>query len=119
MKRFIYKSLFFLFPILAFLIGLEIYVRTDANSFKTIATYFENNKSEVEVLVLGSSHNQNGINPKYFTKKTANISYGAQDIKIDSALVFDNIKEMKNLKTIIFEMDYHRMDIENEPNFYR
>lgn len=119
MKNFSIKIALFLLPILLFFIGLELFVQNDKNSFKTIANYFKENKATAEILILGSSHNQNGFNPEYFDKKTVNISYGSQDIKVDSALFFNNIKEMKELKTVIFELDYHRMDLENVANFYR
>lgn len=119
MKKFITKLLFFLIPIILFFMGLELFVQNDQNSFKTIAKYFNKNKANAEVLILGSSHHQNGLNPEFFNQNTINISYGAQDIKSDSALFFHNIKAMKNLKTVIFELDYHRMDIENNNDFYR
>ncbi len=119
MKNFSIKIALFLLPILLFFIGLELFVQNDKNSFKTIANYFKENKATAEILILGSSHNQNGFNPKYFDKKTVNISYGSQDIKIDSVLFFNNIKEMNSVKKVIFELDYHRMDVENESNFYR
>jgi hypothetical protein len=119
MKKFITKLMFFLIPIILFFVGLELFVQNDQNSFKTIAKYFDKNKANAEVLILGSSHHQNGLNPEFFIQNTINISYGAQDIKSDSALFFHNIKAMKNLKTVIFELDYHRMDIEYNNDFYR
>lgn len=119
MRRFLIKILLFLSPVAVLLLGIEWYVRSEPSSFKTISGYFRENKTDIEVLVLGSSHNQNGINPRYMGKKTANIAYGGQDIRMDSALVFTNVKAMKNLKAIVFELDYHRMDTENAPNYYR
>ncbi len=119
MKQFLYKSLWFLLPVIVIFTAIEIYIRNTENSFITKARYFQKNKEQIEVLVLGSSHNQNGVNPEFFRSKTANLSYGSQDIQIDSALFFSNVKQMKNLKKVIFEMDYHRMDIQNEPTFYR
>ncbi|WP_297514481.1 hypothetical protein [Flavobacterium sp.] len=119
MKQFLVKSLWFLLPVLFFFTAVEIYIRNSENAFITKAKYFQKNIEKVEVLVLGSSHNQNGVNPKFFRSKTANLSYGSQDIQIDSALFFSNVKQMKNLKKVVFELDYHRLDIENEPAFYR
>ena len=119
MKQFLAKSLWFLLPVLLFFTAMEIYIRNSENSFITKAKYFQKNKEQVEVLVLGSSHNQNGVNPKFFRSKTTNLSYGSQDIQIDSALFFSNVKQMKNLKKVVFELDYHRLDIENKPDFYR
>lgn len=119
MKQFLIKSFWFLLPLLLIFTAIEIYIRNSQNAFITKAKYFHQNKDKIEVLVLGSSHSQNGINPKYFKNKTANLSYGSQDIQIDSALFFHYVKQMSRLKKVVFEIDYHRMDIQNEPSFYR
>ena len=105
MQKFIPKLLFFIFPLMVLIIGMEIYFRNAPNAFITKADYFKANKDKIEVLILGSSHNQNGLNSKFFTKKTANLSYGSQDIQIDSALFFSNVKQMKNLKKVIFDFN--------------
>lgn len=119
MKNFLQKFLLFLIPILLILIGLESYIRFSPNSFITIANYFKKNKEEIEVLILGSSHNQCALNPKFFKLKTVNLSYGSQDIQLDSALFFHNVKQMKNLKKVILELDYHSLDTQREKEYYR
>lgn len=119
MKKFLLKSSFFILPILVLIIGIELYFRNEPNAFIEKASYLKQNKDKIEVLILGSSHHQNGLNPIYFSKKTCNLANGSQDIKMDSALFFSNVKQMKHLKAVVFEMDYHRMDIENISDFYR
>ena len=119
MKKFLFKFILFCLPVLILLLGMELYFRNAPNSFITIANYFNANKQDVEVLILGSSHNQNGFNPKYCKANTLNLSYGQQDIQMDSALFFSNVKQMKHLKTVVFELDYHRMDIENGKDYFR
>lgn len=119
MKKFIQKTILFAFPILLILIGVEFYIRNSSNSFVTVANYFKKNKENTEVLILGSSHNQCAVNPKFFKLKTVNLSYGSQDIEINSALFFHNVKQMKNLKKVIFELDYHYLDTQREKDYYR
>lgn len=119
MKIFIQKLILFLLPILLILLGIEFYIRNSPNSFITISDYFKKNKENIEVLILGSSHNQCALNPKFFKMKTVNLSYGSQDIQIDSALFFHNVKQMKNLKKVIFELDYHSLDTQREEDYYR
>lgn len=119
MKKFNSKFLSFTLPILLLLLGLELYVRKSENSFKTKSDYLQNNLTSVENIVLGTSHSQNGINPIFFSSNTANISYGSQDIKTDSALLFRFAPQMPKLKTVFFEYDYHRLDINNGDDFYR
>jgi hypothetical protein len=119
MVKFLKKLVVFLIPILIVYGSIEYYIRNSPNSFITKAKYFKQNEAKIEVLILGTSHSQNGINPKYFKENACNLAYGSQDIQLDSALFFSNVKKMKSLKKVLFELDYHRMDIENEKDFYR
>ena len=119
MKKFLQKFLMFIIPILLILIGFELYFRNSQNSFITIANYFKKNKETIEVLILGPSHNQCALNPKFFKLKTVNLSYGSQDIQLDSALFFHNVKQMKNLKKVIFELDYHSLDTQRDKDYFR
>jgi hypothetical protein len=119
MKKFIQQTILFAFPILLILIGVEFYIRNSPNSFVTIANYFEKNKEKTEILILGSSHNQCALNPKFFKLKTVNLSYGSQDVELNSTLFFHNVKQMKNLKKVIFELDYHYLDTQREKDYYR
>jgi hypothetical protein len=119
MKNFLKGILFFFIPIFLIFGGIEFYVRNSPNAFITKSEYLKNNLDNISTLVLGTSHSQNGINPAFFKKETANISYGSQDIATDALLLMQYAPQMKNLKTVIFEYDYHRMDIDNDESFYR
>lgn len=111
--------IFFLLPIFILFIGIEMYFRHYKNAFAIKAGYLAKHKSDIEVLILGSSHHQNGLNPAFFSHKTCNLAYASQDIKIDSAMFFSNARDMKNLKAVVFELDYHRPDIENGADYFR
>lgn len=119
MRSFTIKLLLFITPILLLLLGVEYFVRHTENSFITKANYFNTHKENVEVLVLGTSHSQGGINPKFFKRSTCNLAYSSQNIQIDSALFFHTINDMKKLKKVIYELDYHRMDIKLDDNYYK
>lgn len=119
MKKLILKSLLFLIPFLSIGLIVEFYIRNLPNAFISKANYFRGNSSNIEVLFLGSSHSQNGINPLYIDKMSANISYGSQDVQTDSTLFFNNVNKMSKLKKVFFEIDYPRLDNENEKDFYR
>lgn len=106
-------------PIALLAFGLEMYFRNVENAFKLKADFQTKNSDKIETIVLGTSHSQNGINPNYFKKLTSNLSFGSQDIQLDSALFFKYVPQMKNLKNVVIELDYHRLDIENEPNYFR
>jgi hypothetical protein len=119
MKVFSLKFIIFFIPIVVLAVGLEIYFRNVENAFKIKADFHKQNIDKIETLVLGTSHSQNGINPKYFDNLTSNLSFGSQDIQLDSALLFHYVDKMKNLKNIIIELDYHRLDIENDKTYFR
>ena len=119
MKKFIYIIGKFLIPILLLFLVLELYLRNMESTIKRKATYHKENIGQLETLILGSSHSQNGINPKLLTSKASNLAFSSQDIKIDSALFFHYVKNMKKLKFLVFELDYHRMEIQRAPDYFR
>jgi hypothetical protein len=119
MNKFLLKLLLFVVPMVLLLGAIEWYIRNSNNSFIAKAKHFNKNKQNIEVLVLGTSHNQNGVNPKFFREKTSNLAYASQNIQIDSAVFFTNVKQMNNLKKVVFEMDYHRMDLDTDDKTYR
>jgi hypothetical protein len=119
MKVFSLKLILFILPLVVIAIGLELYFRNVENAFKLKTDFQIKNLNKIESLVLGTSHSQNGINPKYLDNLTSNLSFGSQDIQLDSALLFHYVDKMKNLKNIIIELDYHRLDIENDKNYFR
>jgi hypothetical protein len=119
MKKYSIKLLFFLLPVFILFIGAELYIRNSPNAFITKSEYLKQNKDKIETLFLGESYTQNGINPKYIKGNSCNLAYGSQDIQIDSALFFSNVKKMKSLKKVVFDLSYPRMDIENEKDYFR
>lgn len=119
MKNFLTKTLLFLIPILLFFVGVEYTLRSLPNAFIIKSDFFKNNLGNINTLILGTSHSQLAINPKYLKNKTANISYSTQDINTDATLFFHYIPKMKNLKTVVFEYSYHRLDLDNPPDYFR
>ena len=104
MKKLLFNILYFSLPIVFPILVIEIYLRNTKNAFITKAEYL-NLHSDIELLILGSSHNQNNINPRYLNIKASNLAYGMQDLQLDSALLINKIKTLKNLKFIIIELD--------------
>jgi len=71
------------------------------------------------MMVLGSSHNQNALNPEFLKLKTVNLANASQDIQIDSALFFKYAGEMKALKAVILELDYFTLEEKNDKENFR
>jgi len=119
MKKFLLRSLLFIFPFLLLLIAIELYVLYYPSTFNLKAHYLKNNIKEIQTMILGSSHNQNAFNPEFFHSKTVNLANAGQDIQLDSALFFTYIKQLKSVNLVIIEMDYHTMEEKNDSENFR
>lgn len=124
MKKFILNifkfSSVFILPVILFFIYAEIFLSSYPTIFKLKADYLNSNRSNIEILTLGSSHNKDAFNPEYITNyKMANIAFDGQDFKIDSALFSNFIKKMPNLKAVVFELSYHSLEHRNEEDYFR
>jgi len=119
MKSFLVKLLLFVLPFLIGFVALELFIRYSDNAFNLKAKYIKNNEPQIEMLVLGSSHNQNAINPQFIDLKTANIAYGGQDVYLDSALFFHFANRLKQLKVVVLELDYHSLEEFNGQDYFR
>ncbi len=89
------------------------------SAFGKKSEFIEKNKENIEVLVLGTSHSQNGINPQYFDSMGANMAFGGQDFKLDSLLLEKYIHELSRLKYVIFEVSYHSLEQRNKGKYKR
>jgi len=118
MKKFILKFLLFFLHLILLLSGIEAYVSLRANSFNLKARSIKNNK-DIEVLILGSSHLQNAVNPEFLDVKSCNLAYGKQDLLLNSELFFNYLKDLRNLKTVIIELDYHTLSSLNDSGYFR
>lgn len=115
MKRFIKYLMLFSIPVVIFIVAAELYCRTQT-IFVIKKQHFENNLSTINTLILGSSHFQNGLNPEFLKSNSCNLAYGGQPISIDYFLLNKYIDQMKNLKTVLFEVSPHRLYYEFDPS---
>lgn len=119
MKKFLLSFLKFVVPFLLLVVAIELYVLYYPSTFNRKANYLHANSGTAEMLVLGSSHNQNALNPEYLTLKTINLANASQDVQIDSALFFKYAPQMKSLKAVILELDYFTLEEKNDKENFR
>ncbi|MDB5203439.1 MAG: hypothetical protein JWQ27_2848 [Ferruginibacter sp.] len=119
MRRFLIKLCLFLLPVFLLLVGIECYILFYPSTFNTKPAYLRKNAGAIEALVLGSSHNQNAINPEFLHIPTANLANAGQDVQLDSALFFKTVATLPALKLLILEMDYHTMEEKNDAAYFR
>lgn len=76
------------------------------NDYSYKKTYLDKHSSEIEVLVLGSSHSFFGIDPIYFKKNTFNASHISQSLDFDNAILCKYKDRLNKLETIILPISY-------------
>ena len=121
MKRFIVRALCFILPVLAGLTLGEYFLRQVPNDYSFKKEWLDHNSSQVEVLVLGSSHTYYGVNPVYFSKKSFNAAYVSQSIPYDYFIFTKYVNQMKNLSYVILPISYFSLwgSLENDGEAYR
>jgi hypothetical protein len=119
MKKFIKKTILISLPIIFIGMFIKIFISYYPNTFNTKANYLNSNLENIEILFLGSSHTQNGVNPKFIDISSANIAYGSQDYQLNSAIYFKYISRLKKLKKLIIELDYHSLEQKNNADYFR
>ena len=107
MKKFVFRLLLIAIPLAIFFISMEYYCRTQTN-FGIKKKYLDSNSDQIELLILGSSHNQNAINPEFLNGKACNLAFGGQPISIDYYLLEKYIDKMPKLSTVVLEFSPHR-----------
>lgn len=118
MRRFVRNLTLFLIPLALLVAGVEAYLGSFPSGFQLKAQYLKNHKKDIEILALGSSHNQDAIDPAVFKKRNAaNISYGGQDLRLDYKLLEKYIGQLPNLKYVLVEFGYHSLDIMHEGDY--
>jgi hypothetical protein len=76
--------------------------------YKTLAR-FESRKEKVEILFLGDSQFEYGINADMFGLDTYNLSFGGINFIQSYFLLKHNIKYMPNLKIVVLPLDHHSL----------
>ncbi|RYY51203.1 MAG: hypothetical protein EOO06_01305 [Chitinophagaceae bacterium] len=119
MNQFLSSFLKFIFPFLLLIVGIEMYVIYYPSTFNVKAKYLHANAATTELLILGSSHNQNALNPEYLNLKAVNLANASQDLQIDAALFFKYVPRMQKLRLVILELDYFTLEEKNDKENFR
>jgi hypothetical protein len=84
----------------------ELLARTIPTTYSDKHAKLIDKKSQIEILVLGSSHSNYGINPQFFGRESFNISNNNQGFFQDYQVVMRYLPECKNLKMVIIPISY-------------
>jgi len=103
MKKFIVRTFVFVFPIIFLLASLEFFLRNNNSSYYALKRLaLDNEAASTEVLVLGSSSENSGINPEIFHLKGINLAFiGGTTVDLFHFLLKKNIRRFPSLKMVI------------------
>ena len=119
MRKFIAKTTYISIPIIVIAVIMEILLRNIPNDYSNKKKYLDDHSSQIETLILGSSHSLYGFNPEYFTSRTFNASYVSQTLNFDYD-IFHHY-QFESLKTIVLPISYFSLweNLRNGPESWR
>lgn len=106
MKTFIKRLLLFFLPILLFAVIVEYEMRRQPNSYRYKHRWMLENASQVDYLVLGSSHTYFGVKPNLLSEHGFSLANVSQTIPIDRDLLFHYSRYYDSLKNVIIPISY-------------
>jgi hypothetical protein len=121
MSKLIIKIVLVILPVIALALALEIVARRIPTSYRTKLAYFNQKKNQIEILVMGSSHANFGINPLYFGRPAYNFSNASQCLYQDYKVLLKYLPECKNVKMVIIPISYFSIqsDLAKSPEAWR
>lgn len=87
------------------IIGCEIYVRTMPSQYKQKRDQLIANGDSIKILVLGSSHAMDGIDPNQFTLYAHNMAFGGQSLYFDRKIAEKYLPDLPQLKYVILSLE--------------
>lgn len=115
LKKFIVKTfLTVILPVMALLVIYEYCYRKMPNPYQLKDSYLKKHSSEIEALILGSSHTYFGIDPSALMLPAFNAANVSQDLKYD-LFIFEKYKaSLNNLKYVVLPISYFSLWSEME-----
>lgn len=121
MKLFLYKIFFFFLISVFILVLYENSLSLVPNTYTLKKKLIEKNKDSINMVVVGTSHVFGGIIPSKMTNFTVNIANQSQSIYYDIELLKKYIKQLPNLNTIVFDINFFtfQYNLDNGPEAWR
>ena len=110
MQKFLLKLLTVSILIISSLIFLEYQLAQIPNSYTLKKDCIENNLSQVDILILGSSQAYWSINPQPLSPHPCNLANSNQDLYYDYKLLDKYIDKLSHLKLVIISVSYFSLE---------
>jgi len=108
MKKFAIKLLFFILPFLVVLLGMDSWLRNIDSLYKEKYIGVQRAK-DTQILILGNSHANYGVNPVCFSLPAYNLASPNQSLYFDKQLVIKTLPSLPKLKYVLISIDYHSL----------
>ncbi|MDR1719607.1 MAG: hypothetical protein LBR67_05730 [Dysgonamonadaceae bacterium] len=115
MKRFFLRLVVFLIPVGLFVVFLELCVRQMPSDYQQKRDQLLENADSIQVLILGSSGEMDGVDPNQISLYAHNLAFGSQTIYYDRRLTEKYAPSLKNLKYVLIDFNYSSLASEHAP----
>lgn len=106
MKQFLITLSKFSALLLVMLVAIEVGLLYRPNIYSYKRQYVEDHQKDIKVLLLGSSHIEEGVNPALLGEGAFNLAISARLNEYDAALAEKYVPGMENLEAVVMHMDY-------------
>lgn len=113
MRRLLFNWCLLLLPITAFLVWFEVARGArESNLFQVKRNLLQASADHVEVLILGSSHEHEGVLPGLIQSNAFNLSAVSQSLYYDCALVRKYAPSLPRLRLVVIPISYFSLEME-------
>jgi len=106
MRKFILKTLLFVFILAVPAVIAEFYIRSLPNAYIYKIDYLKSHAENIETLILGHSHTMGGINPNLLGENCFNMAMGSQGYIMDEFVLEKYINNLPNLSCVILPLSF-------------
>lgn len=104
-KRFI---VFIALPIIVIILT-DVFLRNKNSLYAEKIRGALQDKEKIEIIILGNSHANYGVDPNAFDKHAHNFANVNQSIYFDKRILLSHLHEFKNLKYVLISADFHSL----------
>ena len=109
MKLFIRRVLVFISPLVVILLLSELFLREMETGFKIKNQQLIASADSIELLILGNSHENDGLDPRQFSVYAFNLAQVGQSLYYDKRIALSHIDRLKKLKYVLIGVDFHSL----------
>lgn len=106
-------AIFLVLPII-FLVFSDTYLWNKSSSYKEKYNGAIADRQKIEILILGNSHANYGVDPESFESYAFNIANVNQSFYYDKRITLKLIDSLENLKYVFISTDYHSLTLSSQ-----